>query len=361
MKKRFLAVFLVMVLAVSFVGCGSSDKADDTNAASDTSQKNETSTSDEGTAEDATKETVEAKDESTSTSDKKYAMLLKPVSNEYWMAIQTGVEAWAKENGVIVDVYAAESEDDIVGQLNKMEDIISKEYDGIAIAPLTSVNLISGIIKANEAGVPVANVDEGVDLEQLKKEAGTMVGFVTTDNYLVGQKAGEFICDQIGEGEVAVIEGTAGNVTSANRVAGSTEYINGVEGCKVVASQPGEWDRIKSLDVATNIMQAHPEVKAFYCANDLMALGVLQAVQNVGKENDIIVIGTDATAGAKESIGEDGLVASVGQANADIAIRCIELLIEANENGYTAEPSADVPVEYIDSFLVTKENLEEYQ
>jgi D-allose transport system substrate-binding protein len=332
MKKSFLAVLLVIAMVVSMTSCG---------------KKTEQTT---GTSTEQTQ---------TSTPEK-YALLIKPLSNVYWMAVKNGVEAWAKENNVTVDVYAAESEENIAGQLSQMEDIIGKKYNGIALAPLSSVNLISGIVKANKEGIPVVNVDEGVDLNELKAQGGTMVGFVTTDNKIVGQKAAKFIVDKIGTGDVAIIEGTTGNVTSNNRVAGSKEYFSSVSGIKVVASQPGNWDRVKALDVATNIMQSNPNLKAFYCANDNMAMGVFQAVQNAGKTDKIIVVGTDATEDAKASISEGKMSATVGQANVDIAISCIKKLIDANASGYTATAGAEVKIEYIDSFLVTKENVAEY-
>lgn len=332
MKKSFIAILLVIAMVLSVTGCA---------------KKTESST-------------ASSSGQTQAADSKKYALLIKPLSNVYWMSVKNGVEAWAKENNVKVDVYAAESEENIPGQLSQMEDIIGKKYDGIAIAPLSTVNLISGIIKANQAGIPVVNVDEGVDLDQLKAQGGTMVGFVTTDNKVVGQKAAKFIVDKIGTGDVAIIEGTSGNVTSNNRVAGAKEYFSSVSGINVVASQPGNWDRVKALDVATNIMQSNPNLKAFYCANDNMAMGVLQAVQNAGKANKIIVVGTDATDDAKQSIKDGGLAATVGQANVDIAVSCIKKLIDANANGYKADAGAEVKTEYIDSFLVTKENIDQY-
>lgn len=330
MKKSFLSVLLVITMVLSMTACGKKTEQTNTPSAEQTSDS------------------------------KKYALLIKPLSNVYWMAVKNGVEAWAKENNVTVDVYAAESEENIAGQLSQMEDIIGKKYNGIAIAPLSSVNLISGIVKANKEGIPVVNVDEGVDLNELKAQGGTMVGFVTTDNKIVGQKAAKFIVDKIGTGDVAIIEGTTGNVTSNNRVAGSKEYFSSVSGIKVVASQPGNWDRVKALDVAANIMQSNPNLKAFYCANDNMAMGVFQAVQNAGKADKIIVVGTDATDDAKASISEGKMAATVGQANVDIAISCVKKLIDANASGYTATAGAEVKTEYIDSFLVTKENVADY-
>ncbi len=225
--------------------------------------------------------------------------------------MQEGIEEWAAENGVTVDVYSAESEENISGQLEQMENIISKDYDAICAAPLSASNLVEGVAKACEKGIPVVNVDETIDFEAVQAAGASMVGLYTTDNEIVGAKAGEYICDTIGEGQVAIIEGTAGNVTSQKRSSGCSNYIDGVDGVEVVASQPGDWDRMTSLDVATNLMQTYPDLKAFYCANDTMALGVYEAVVNANKQDQIIVVGTDAVQGAKESVangemGRDG-------------------------------------------------------
>ena len=91
------------------------------------------------------------------------------------------------------------------------------------------------------------------------------------------------------------------------------------------------------------------------CLNDTMALGVLQAVQNANKTNQIIVVGTDAVPGAVESVKNGGLAATVGQDSAGIGIACLKDLIAARKNGFKADPKADVPVKFIVSFLVTKE------
>ena len=193
----------------------------------------------------------------------------------------------------------------------------------------------------------------------MKEAGGNMVGMYTTDNVLVGQKGAEFITEQIGSGQVAIIEGTAGNATSNDRTKGATDYFT-EKGIEVVASQPGDWDRLTSIDVATNIMQANPDVKAFYCANDTMALGVYEAVVNAGKQDSIIVVGTDAVANAKESVKNGEMAATVGQDNVGIGIACCELAVKAVKDGWTADPSAEMPIEYIDSFLVTKDNVDQY-
>jgi D-allose transport system substrate-binding protein len=290
-----------------------------------------------------------------SAGEERYAILLKPFSNEFWATMKAGVEGWAKENNVLVDVYGAESEENIPGQLNQLEDLVRKDYAGIGVAPLSPVNLIQGIIAANKKNIPVINVDEQVDFQQLRAQGGNMIGNYTTDNIAVGRKGGEFIVSKIGRGgKAAIIQGTGGNVTSRMRSQGAEEAMK-AGGVNVVAIQPGDWDRVKAMDVAANIMQANPDLKAFYCANDTMALGVLQAVQNANKTSQVIVVGTDAVPGAVESVKNGGLAATVGQDPVGIGIACLKDLIAAHRAGYTFDPKPEIQVKYIDSFLVTKE------
>jgi D-allose transport system substrate-binding protein len=285
--------------------------------------------------------------------EERYAFLLKPFSNEYWATMKDGVEKWAKENNVIVDIYGAESEENLPGQLNQLEDLARKDYAGIGVAPLSPVNLINGIISVNKKNIPIIDIDEQVDFKQLQAAGGNLIGNYTTDNIAVGKKGGEFIVKTIGSGKAAIIQGTGGNVTSQQRSKGAEDALKAA-GITVVAIQPGDWDRVKSLDVATNIIQANPDIKAFYCANDTMALGVLQAVQNANKASQIIVVGTDAVPGAVQSVKDGGLAATVGQDPVGIGIACLKDLIAAHRGGYKFDAKAEVPVKFIDSFLVTK-------
>lgn len=349
MKRRVLALVLAATMTLSLAACGSKEEAPaDTPAPAETEAPAEEGGDDAEAPAEAAGEEI------------KIGVLLKPESNEYWSSMKAGILEWAEsQDGVTVDVLCAESEDNITGQLEQLENMISKDYDAICAAPLSASNLVEGVVKACEAGIPVVNIDESIDADAVKEAGGNMVGMYTTDNILVGQKGAEYITEQIGSGQVAIIEGTAGNVTSNNRTKGATDYFND-NGIEVVASQPGDWDRLTSIDVATNIMQANPEVKAFYCANDTMALGVYEAVVNAGKQDSIIVVGTDAVANAKESVKNGEMAATVGQDNVGIGIACCELAVKAVKDGWTADASAEMPVEYIDSFLVTKDNVDQY-
>lgn len=261
------------------------------------------------------------------------AIILKTLSNPFWVSMKEGIEKEAEKQGIKVDIFAANSEEDVQEQLKLLENLLGKNYKAIGVAPLSPVNLIPGIVEANKKGIYVVNIDERIDMEQLKTSGGSVLAFVTTDNIKVGAKGAQFIVDKLVDGgEVAIIEGKAGNASGEFRKQGATEVFKANDKIKLVASQPADWDRSKALDLAANLIQKYPNLKAIYAANDTMALGALQAVTNANKQDKIIVVGTDGAPEALESIKQKGLSATVAQDSANIGAESLKLLIEALKN-----------------------------
>ncbi len=122
-------------------------------------------------------------------------------------------------------------------------------------------------------------------------------------------------------------------------------------------SQPADWDRTKAYDLATNYITAHPDLKAIYCCNDTMAMGVQEAVEASGK--DIKVCGTDGNADAIQSVADGNLCATVAQDPALVGATGLELMVEAVETDAAMEPTVDIPVTRIDPILITIDNAAE--
>src|SRR3989442_12646155 len=62
----------------------------------------------------------------------------------------------------------------------------------------------------------------------------------------------------------------------------------------VVSVQYGAGDHLKSTDLAKAIIQAHPNLKGFFGANEGSAIGVLNAVVELKKTGKIVVVGYDS-------------------------------------------------------------------
>lgn len=258
----------------------------------------------------------------------KIAIVLKTLANPFWVTMKEGIEAEAKKQGVQVDIYSVATEGDIKAQADLFDSILQKDYVGIGVAPLTPVNLIPGVVRATKKSIPVVNIDEAINATELANQGGKVISFVTTNNFKVGVQAAEFVVKKLGTkgGEVAIIEGMAGNVSGNDRRDGFKSVVTKTSHFKLVASQPGNWDRVTALNVATNLLQRFPELKAIYCANDTMALGAAQAVQNAGRK-DIIVVGTDGIPEAVAAVNEGRLTATIAQDPGQIGAESLRLLL----------------------------------
>ncbi len=285
-----------------------------------------------------------------------YAVVLKTLANPFWVAMKQGIEAEAQKQGVKVDILAAQSEDDLQGQLNIFEDLLGKNYKGIAFAPISPVNLIPAAAQAYKKGIFLVNIDEKADMSQLKAAGANVFAFVTTDNVKVGAKGATFMVQQIGSsgGNVAIIEGKAGNASGEARKQGASQVFSSTSGFTLVGSQPADWDRTKALDVATNMIQRFPDLKGIYCANDTMALGAQQAVENAGKAGQIIVVGTDGIPEAVQEVKDGKMAATVAQDPAEVGAESLRQLIKAVAGGKQMDLSADPVFVSVESKLITK-------
>lgn len=289
------------------------------------------------------------------SSDEKYAVVLKVLSSEFWQKMEAGIKDKADEMGVTVDIYAANTEDDVEGQVTVAENLLGKGYDGLGLAPLTGDNLINVVSRATSEGIPIVNIDEGFNSEALAAADGAAIGFVTTDNVKVGEMGANFIVDQLGAdgGQVAVVEGRAGTASGEARKEGATAAFNAASNIELVDSQPADWDRTKAFDLATNFISKYPDLKGIYCANDTMAMGVQQAVMESGK--DIIVVGTDGNADAIESVKAGELDATVAQDSAQIGSAALEMLVNFVRSGAKFDSSVVAEEILIDPILITKD------
>src|SRR5699024_6217662 len=189
-----------------------------------------------------------------------YAVILKTLSNDFWATMKTGIEEEAKKLGVTVDVFAANSEEDTEGQLRILENCVAKGYKAIGVAPLSPTNLINGIVAANKKGIYVMNIDEKVDMDTLKNAGGSVIAFATTDNVKVGEKGANYIISKLTSGgDVAIIEGKAGNASGEARKQGAADAFKAATGINLVGCQPAEWDRQKALDTAASMIQQNPK------------------------------------------------------------------------------------------------------
>lgn len=304
MKKRILAVLMATTMAFGLAACGSSGGGSDSSA--ENTEQAAAADFNPDQAEDAM--TIEELREANGAevpvkSGVKLGAVEKSLSNEFWRSLQEGYEEAAKESGASIDVKATTDEADETGQQTMTETLTSQGVDALMLSPISDSNLTSAVESANEAGVTTVNVNDG-----MIAEANYYVG---PNAYQNGLLAAEWVSDKLGdEGQVAIVVGMAKAFAARERTAGFKDWIaDNNSGLEVIAEQNADWDRTKAKDLAATWIQQNPDLKAIFCNNDDMALGVVEAVKEA--DADILVVGVDGIGEAYDSIRNGGLDATV--------------------------------------------------
>jgi len=249
------------------------------------------------------------------TARPKIGFIMKTLNNPFFIDMADAAEREMKKYpGFGLIVQAPEIEVDVEKQVRYMENMITDKVKVICITPSGSKEVLSGIIKANEAGIPVIVVDTRLDEELVKQRGAQYATFIGSDNYEGGKIAGRFIAKALnGRGSAALLEGIAGAQTAESRKQGFLDALKEYPGLRLVASQTADMERGKGFDVTQNILQAHPDVQGIFACNDLMALGAVEAADQAGKKGKIVIIGFDATDDARKAILEGRMAGSIAQ------------------------------------------------
>jgi hypothetical protein len=354
--KGFLAVALAVMMAVSLTACGGESKP--------TSSAKKDMSSAKSSSGAVTSETSSASKSGTGSTasvagGEKYAIVLKTQSSQFWQDMKAGIEEEAAKLGVKVDVQSGNTEDDVEGQVQVLENFVSTgEYKAIGVAPISDVNLNNAIAEGCSKGIVFIDIDEKIDAKALGELGGGLYAYVATDNKEVGETGAGELLKQVGNNaEVAIIEGKAGALSGEQRRDGAKAAFEAA-GAKLVDSQPADWDRTKAMDVATNMISANPNLKAIYCCNDTMAMGAVEAVKKSGK--DIKVCGTDGNDDAIKAVADGELAATVAQNPKLVGATALNLMVKAVKENAKPEAGAEVSQTGIAAVLITKDNAKEY-
>lgn len=301
---RWLLLSLVFVLAVSLVACGTPKQSPST------SQQTQ-----------QTQQTPE-------TSKKIRVAGIVFQEDQFMKLLQLGYKDAAEKEGV--ECLLANTNNDQAKEAELINTYVAQKIDGIAIAPLSSDASVATLQRASEQGVKIAV--SNIDL----KNAPFIVGGYTSDNEELGRKTGEqavkFINEKLGgRAKIAILQyKSLLPEQSSARVKGFLEEVKKLPGVEIVADQDA-WLQDKAVQVAGDIITAHPDINIIWAANEGGTIGATMAVKNAGKAGKIFVFGTDASEQIVQMLKDpDNILQAVtGQDPYTMGYKTMETLIKA--------------------------------
>jgi ribose transport system substrate-binding protein len=201
-----------------------------------------------------------------------------------------------------VQHYVPTKPDSIPEQMSQVEDVVVKKPNAIVFIPVDPKAMVTGVNKINAANIPVVNVTD-------RAAGGNFVAFVGADDYSLGLETARFMLKAMGgKGNVVILEGVKASLTNIDRVRGFKKAIEENPGVKLVAEQPGNYQRLQALQVMENLMQSFPQIDGVLAANDAMATGAIEAMDAANRK--ALVVGINGTKEAIDAIKAGKMLAS---------------------------------------------------
>ena len=254
---------------------------------------------------------------------------MKSLANEFFSTMVEGAQKHQAANAGRYDlvVNGIKNETDLAEQVNLVEQMIARQVSAIVIAPADSKALVPALKRARDAGILVVNIDNKLD-DAVLQQAGLPIPFVGPDNRAGAKLVGEELAKRLKTGDkVAIIEGIPTAFNSQQRRAGFEDAMK-TAGMNIVGIQSGQWETERANAVAAGILSEHPDLKAFLCANDNMALGTVAAIQAAGRQGQVLVVGFDNLAALRPMIKDGRVVATAEQHGDKLAVFGIEAALE---------------------------------
>ena len=226
------------------------------------------------------------------------AVIPKGTTHEYWKGVHAGAvqaqqELAAAGDSVRIIWKGPLREDDREQQVQVVEGFASQGVQGIILAPLDDRALVRPVEEANRAGIPTIIIDSGLQTDSI-------VSFVATDNYKGGELGADRIAQLLGgKGKVLVLRYAEGSASTTERERGFLEKMKSAyPNITIVSSdQYAGTTRETAKRAAENLLNRFGgDLQGIFTANESSTVGMLLALQDMGKAGKIRFVGFDASA-----------------------------------------------------------------
>lgn len=225
-------------------------------------------------------------------SGKKVDVIIRATDSAYWQTLLAGADAAATDFGIVVGKFGPTSETDIAGQVQLVENSVSRGVDAIVIAPSSSEALNASIDAARKAGIKVITADT--------KVTAAIEGHIGTNNKLAGTQAGQRMCQLLTAagkttGKVLVEAPIAGIEANQDRDAGFRTGL--AENCPNINASLQNYNNNDIGTAASQVndaISANPDLVGVFADNNSSGVGAARAIKDNNAADRIPVVAFDS-------------------------------------------------------------------
>lgn len=264
-----------------------------------------------------------------------------------WHAQEAEKRLEAAYDNIDITLVTADSPGD---QASDIEDLISvQQIHALVVLPFESDPLVEPVRQAKESGAFITVVDRGLPDTSIQDV------YVAGNNTELGSVSAEYFLTRLGDGDNIVILRGIPTVIDTERF---DAFMAGIEGSgiNVLDDEFANWNRDDGFEVMQDFLSRFPDIDGVWAQDDDIAMGVVEAVRQAGREDEMFIVGG---AGMKDVIkgimdGDTLIPVDVLYPPAMIATAMDVTVANFTSNG-------PVQGEYIlGAPLVTQENAEQF-
>ncbi|MCH7230905.1 ABC transporter substrate-binding protein [Glycomyces sp. L485] len=280
------------------------------------------------------------------------ALISKGFQHQFWQAVNDGAEQAAAEFDVDITFEGPDSESEVAQQIDMLQTAMDRNPDAIGFAALDSQAAVPLMTEAETRGIPVIAFDSGVDSE-------VPLATASTDNLAAAALAAEHMVELIGgSGKIALVVHDQTSVTGVQRRDGFVEYIEqNAPDIEIVSIQYGGGDQLESTNLATAIIEGNPDLAGFYGSNEGSAIGIVNAVQELGRDGEIQIIGFDSGQAQMDAIRSGLMAGAITQNPVGIGYETVKAAVMAI-NGEELPESIDTGFYWYDATNIDDEEIQ---
>ena len=240
---------------------------------------------------------------------KKLVYIVSDISILFWEIMSKGIKEEASKVGYSIEVYSSNNSNKT--EIENLVKAINNKVDGIVLSPINSSSAVFLLKLAKDANIPVVISDIGTD-------GGEYLSYISSDNEEGSYRLGKILTSKMKELEIE--NGTVGIISipqeRANGKARTKGFLKALDESNIKSTgieQQVNFSYKETFDFSKKLIMNNPDMKALWLQGSDKYQGALDAIAELGKSDEILLICFDSEPEFLQMIPEGKLVGAAMQ------------------------------------------------